>query len=232
MPHYTPLVCQFLENIAADVLETHQAIIYRYIHGRHGVYALYKRGKLYYVGLASDLRRRLKRHLKDRHRGLWDRFSIYLTVGDSHLGELESLLLRIIRPAGNKQIGKFNRRCQNLRKQFARDYLNYHRDQLGEVLGDDDDEDESFLPAEVDGRQPALLPYVHEVGHKLRARFKGRLVRARIRRTGKIRFNGQTYNSPSLAAAAACQRRTCSGWSFWHYERAPGDWVPLRELRR
>ena len=33
----------------------------------HGVYALYDEDKLYYVGKASDLKRRIKQHLKDRH---------------------------------------------------------------------------------------------------------------------------------------------------------------------
>jgi restriction endonuclease S subunit len=30
-------------------------------------YALFRRGKLYYVGLASDLRGRLRTHVKDHH---------------------------------------------------------------------------------------------------------------------------------------------------------------------
>jgi type I restriction-modification system DNA methylase subunit len=37
-------------------------------HGRrHGVYALYRGNRLYYVGLASNLRSRLNTHLRDRH---------------------------------------------------------------------------------------------------------------------------------------------------------------------
>jgi hypothetical protein len=37
---------------------------------------------------------------------------------------------------------------------------------------------------------------------------------------------------PSLVAATACKRQTCNGWTFWKYERAPGDWVPLDNLRK
>src|SRR3954467_12064789 len=94
----TQLVCQQLELISSRVLEEHQDIIKQYTRGRNGVYALYKGAKLYYVGLATNLRGRLKQHLKDRHRGLWDRFSVYLTIGDHHIKEMESLLLRITRP--------------------------------------------------------------------------------------------------------------------------------------
>ncbi len=86
------LVCQHLENISRDALEKYQAIIKKYVRGRHGIYALYKKDKLYYVGLASNLRNRLSRHLSDRHAETWNRFSIYLTIKDEHLKELESLL--------------------------------------------------------------------------------------------------------------------------------------------
>jgi hypothetical protein len=37
---------------------------------------------------------------------------------------------------------------------------------------------------------------------------------------------------PSLVGASACKRRSCNGWTFWQYERAPGDWVLLNELRK
>ena len=87
------LVCQHLENISREALEKHQEIIRTYVRGRQGIYALYRRGKLYYVGLATNLRNRLKIHLKDRHGQSWDRFSVYLTIGDNHLRELEALIL-------------------------------------------------------------------------------------------------------------------------------------------
>jgi hypothetical protein len=80
-----PLVCQHLENISRKGLEKYQDVIRAAVSRRHGVYALYKRNKLYYVGLAKDLRWRLKAHLNDRHGESWDRFSVYLTIGDQHL---------------------------------------------------------------------------------------------------------------------------------------------------
>ena len=67
------LVCQHLESISRSALEEHQDIVRQYVRGRQGVYALYRRGKLYYVGLATNLRNRLKHHLKDRHGLSWDR---------------------------------------------------------------------------------------------------------------------------------------------------------------
>jgi hypothetical protein len=67
---------------------------------------------------------------------------------------------------------------------------------------------------------------------KLRARFKGKTLLAQVARTGLVRYAGKQYTSPSLAAAAACNRGTCNGWTFWKYQRAPGDWVTLDTLRK
>src|ERR1035437_7161580 len=102
MPHRQQLVCQQLENIDRRALEQYQHLIRKYIRGRNGVYALYRGDRLYYVGLAKNLRTRVKQHLKDCHHESWDRFSVYLTIGTGFIKEMESLLLRISQPPGNK----------------------------------------------------------------------------------------------------------------------------------
>lgn len=93
-----PLVCQYIENLSSAALEAYADIIRDIVGRRHGVYALYQRDKLYYVGLATNLRNHLKSHLKDRHKGLWDRFSVYLTIDHKYLKELELLVIRIAQP--------------------------------------------------------------------------------------------------------------------------------------
>jgi len=128
------LVCQQLENISSEAPEEYQAIIRQYIKKRNGVYALYKGDKLYYVGLATNLRTRLKQHLRDRHKQAWDRFSVYLTIIDGHLREMESLIVRIVRPTGNKQIGGFAK-CENLVKRFAKDIQAHQREEITGLLG-------------------------------------------------------------------------------------------------
>jgi len=225
------LVCQHLENISREALEKHQEIIRAYVRGRQGVYALYRRGKLYYVGLATNLRNRLKIHLKDRHGQSWDRFSVYLTIGDSHLKELESLILRTVRPSGNKQKGKFAR-SEDLRRGFWRAIK---RSVLAEVKDWFSESRPVQAPRETipkdAGRKAVLAKYISGP-FILKATFKGRTVTAKVRRDGTIRFDGKVYTSPAGAAAVACKRKTCNGWKFWQYERAPGDWVLLDALRR
>ena len=230
MAKRTPLVCQHLENISREALEKYQDIIRQYVRRRQGVYALYRRGKLHYVGLASNLRSRLAHHLKDRHRDSWDRFSVYLTIGDRHLKELESLILRIVKPAGNKLKGKFQK-SDDIRRRFARDVRSYQRNELILLLGKKILEEEERKGGFYEGKKPVLAKYTTGP-MKLRARYKGRILSARVRRDGSIRFRDKVYRSPSQAGAVACKRRSCNGWAFWQYERAPGDWIPLNELRK
>jgi hypothetical protein len=130
------LVCQHLEHISVRALDQYQSIIRAYVRHREGVYALYRKRRLYYVGLASDLKWRLGAHLKDRHKEKWDSFSVYLTVNDQHLKELESLMLRVIlpKPKGNKQSGKFAM-SENLLRRFKGDIKEFQKKELGELIG-------------------------------------------------------------------------------------------------
>jgi len=80
------------------------------------------------------------------------------------------------------------------------------------------------------GKEIVLAQYLSE-RMKLKAKYKGKTIKATAWKDGRIYFDGKLYNSPSAAASAAVKHK-CNGWLFWHYQRAPGDWVPLRELRK
>jgi hypothetical protein len=228
-------VCQHVENLSSAALEEYADIIRDLVHRQHGVYALYRRDKLYYVGLASNLRSRLRAHLRDRHKGLWDRFSVYLTIEDGHLRELESLVIRIAQPRGNKQRGKLAR-SENMTKLLVERLRERHRDELSELVGR-----KRKRPSRSEARRPAArkpakggLPPLGRYlsrGRSLRGVYKGKSHKGRARKDGTISVGGKTYNSPSLAAAAVVGH-PINGWWFWKYERAPGHWVRLRELRR
>jgi len=158
---------------------------------------------------------------------------MYLTIGDDHIRELESLVLRIVRPKGNKQIGKF-KRAEDLRRALRR-----------RAKAESQQEIEELFPRKVvrknakskrslraKDRRPVLAAYTNRPS-RLRATHKGQKIRARILRSGAISVKGERFNSPSMAAYHVIGRsRAINGWWFWHYERAPGDWVRLRELRR
>ena len=238
------LVCQHLENISRKALEQYQINIRAYVKHRHGVYALYNKGKLNYVGLASDLNRRLKHHLTDRHANTWDRFSVYLTLGDQHLRELESLILRIASPKGNRQHGKFLR-SESLGKRFKNDINKFVKEEIDNIFSEDYRISKTKSKViktgkPLEGRKPVLGLYIKRRVH-IRFRYKGKLYIAHVRRDGTISFAKESYNSsklqgksftsPSLAAAAVTDR-AMNGWKTWTYERSPGEWVLLDELRK
>ena len=100
------LVIEHLEGISRAAIKRYPDIITEFVRRKSGVYALYKGNTLYYVGLAKNLRSRLHGHLRDRHADAWNFFNVYLTEGDEHLKELESLVLRIASPSGNRVAGK------------------------------------------------------------------------------------------------------------------------------
>lgn len=207
------------------------------MRGRHGIYALYRRNRLYYVGLATNLRARINQHLRDRHAETWDHFSLYLTVGHQHLREIECLLVRIGRPRGNRTKPQFLR-CENLRPGLRRQVSECQRRELKELFPGTTPADAELQKGKKreapprEGRKPTLAPYVtNGKGFPIRFTFKGRLHKARIRANGTISYQGQVFTSPSSAAKAVTEKAS-DGWHAWRYERAPGDWVPLSELRK
>lgn len=234
MARHTPLVTQYLEKISRRVLERYQGIIREYVGKRHGLYALYRRDRLYYVGLASNLRNRLRHHLRDRHNQSWDRFSVYLTIGDGHVKELESLVLRIVSPPGNRQVGTFGS-AEDLAGRFRQTIRNHHRQEIADLLGDQPREPPvkptPTSPKTRKGQTPVLSKYV-STPLTLKAKFQNKSIAGRVAKDGTIRFAGKTYFSPSGAAKAACNGRARGGWTFWSYERAPGDWVRLDQIRK
>lgn len=214
MPRRPKLVTQFLERIHRSAFDSHPELIRSLVRRRNGVYALYHKDELYYVGLAKDLRWRLKHHLKNRHRDAWDRFSVYLTIGHQHLRELESLAIRITRAAGNKQIGRFAG-AENLERALERTLIAKHKRERDALFGRPVNEDEDDAPP--------------QRTQSIRGRHKGKTVRARWRRNGSVRYKGKIYSSLSAAATRVTGHPTNGRW-FWRVERSPGDWVRIKKL--
>jgi len=209
------LVTQYLEDISREALDSHADIVRDFVGRRTGIYALYRRGKLYYTGLAKDLIFRLKTHLKKKPRDSWDSFSVYLTIGEKNLHELESLVLRMVQPPGNSQLGRFSG-AEDLWRKFDRGIAAKQKAERDRILMRDHEEEEP--------EHPINKPI------RLRVRYKKRTYRATLRRDMKVRMRGKLYDSPS-GAAFAITKRPVNGWWFWSYERSPGDWVRITQLR-
>lgn len=70
-----------------------------------GIYALYRGKRLYYVGLTRNLLGRIKWHLKDRHAGKWDQFTIFRIKRVRYLKDIETLVHHLVDPPGNRAKG-------------------------------------------------------------------------------------------------------------------------------
>jgi len=225
------LVYAHLENVSRDLLEQHPDVVRDFIGRNAGVYALYRRNRLYYVGLANALRHRLKAHVKNRHGDSWDSFSIYLTIKDQHLREIEALMLRLARPSGARQRGRLAQ-SRDLRRSIRRAIRQKQNKEVSSLF----DTVRMNLVQAVEEHRPKsssdpnlirLLPG----GATLRANYKGTQYRARVRRDGRVRFNGQLYPSLSLAAKSVV-KRSINGWWFWKVEKGKANWVRLNRVRR
>jgi hypothetical protein len=222
------LVYAHLENVSRDLLERHRDVVRDFIGRNAGVYALYRRNRLYYVGLANALRHRLKAHVKNRHGNSWDSFSVYLTIKDQHLREIEALMLRLARPSGARQRGRLAQ-SKDLRRSIARAIRQKQNKEVSSLFA------RLNLAQAVEERKPTKsydpeLLHLLPDGAKLMATYRGKVYRARVRRDGRVRFNGQYYPSLSLAAKFAA-KRSMNGWWFWRVEKGKGNWVRLYKIR-
>jgi Restriction Enzyme Adenine Methylase Associated len=220
------LVHQHLENVSRELFERHPDVVRQFIGRNAGIYALYRKKKLYYVGLAVGLRGRLRAHVKNKHGKSWDRFSIYLTIKDQHLREIEALLLRIANPPGARQRGKLAQ-SKDMRRRVARAIREKQYSEVSALFGR---ETTPITNQKLNGADSDLLRLLPQ-GARLRGTLKKRVYRARVRPNGKIRFNGKFYKSLSVAAYAAIKRPT-NGWWFWQIERGRGNWVRLNKIRK
>lgn len=228
------LVKEFIEKMSGDILEDrYRPQLAELIRGHAGVYALYRNDELYYVGLAANLMTRVNQHLKDHHKGAWDRFSVYLTSKNEHIKPLESLLLRVFRPPGNKQGGKLpgaSDRKRALELAMRQNDAGLRARALNQLVRTPSKQKAVSQKKRANLRGGAELAGLLDKSVPLRGSYKGRDYSAVARKNGTIVYAGREYASPT-ASAFAIVGRNVNGWWFWRYRDNQGIWVRLDELR-
>ncbi len=213
--------------------------ITKLIGKRHGVYALYRKGQLYYVGLAKNLRSRVRQHLRDKHAKKWDTFSLYLIKNVNYLKELESLIVHIAEPQGNVSRGRFAR-SENL-IDALRDLMKEKDEQKREQIltgtigtprprSARKKRPQRAASRRAGDRKPALYGLL-PAHTELRVFYKGNERRARTDSQGRIAIGAKRFNSPSLAGNYVRGGKSTNGWTFWRYKNSKGEWVLIDELR-
>jgi len=82
------------------------------MRGHPGIYALYRGGQLYYVGLTGNLRGRIESHREDRHARRWDNFILFGIRRARYLKDIETIVQRLVDPEGNRWKGNVPRNAQ------------------------------------------------------------------------------------------------------------------------
>jgi hypothetical protein len=228
------IVTGHLEKVNSKIFDRYQKQITELIRGNLGVYALYRRENLYYIGLARDFKNRIKHHLKDRHQGKWDRFSLYIIRKEDHLRELESLLIRIGDPAGNYQRGRL-KRSKNLLPGLERQVKEQIKNEMDGLFRPQKSAKKRAVKMQK-GKRPGgkverPLKGVFTGGKMIYATYKGKDYKAWVRPNGSIRYDGQEYTTPS-GAGKAVTGKSVDGWFFWKYKDKAGKLVKISDLRK
>ncbi|GAF95815.1 unnamed protein product [marine sediment metagenome] len=228
------IVAGYVEKVSAQIFDRYQKEITDMIRGYQGLYALYRKDKLYYVGLASNLKSRIKHHLSNRHKGKWTHFSLYIIRKAGHIKELESLLLRIAYPAGNTMKGKL-RNSKNLLPILRKQVANKSREEIETIFeGTSSFAKKSKKKERIKRKAELPLKGLLKSYQRIYCFYKGNKFRAKVLPSGIIKMipGGQLFNSPSSAAKAIIDKGAVNGWNFWKYKDKSGNLVPLKKLRK
>lgn len=227
-PGSRSLVIKRLENISKDVFKKHSELITRLVGNTHGVYALYDGSELYYVGKSTDLRNRVNHHLRDRHLASWTHFSLYLVRDEAHIHEIESLLIRIANPKGNRKLYK-SQSGDTLKRELVTMLKEKHKDEIDSIVGRTGRRSPN---KKGNSKHPESLAGLVMNKATLYRAYKGKEYKAILTGKGIIKLNNKKYDSPSGAARAIVGRSAVNGWMFWYIKDASGEWVRLGEYKK
>jgi len=218
------LITHSLENISKAVFKNYANLITELIGRSPGVYALYDDMGLYYVGKSVDLKGRVHHHIKDRHKASWTHFSLYLLKDERHVNEMESLLIRISNPKGNRV--KPKGRTDGIMLKKLKDMVKQkQRQEFSEMF-------DLKVKANTKVRRiksNATIGLVKKNTQLFRT-YKGKEYKATLTPIGEIRLGKKKFNSPS-SAGKSIVKHGCNGWRFWYLKDSNGNVISLDELR-
>ena len=99
--------------------------------GYSGIYALYRKNELYYVGLAKNLLGRINWHLRDRHAGKWESFVIFRIKRINYLKDIETLITHLLDIPGNRVRGQLPRDADI--NKILKDILSHEKKEIQKI---------------------------------------------------------------------------------------------------
>ena len=203
------IITKKLQNVNIAAVQDFSPILLDFVGENQGIYALYKGAKLYYIGRAANLQKRLSQHLRDRHQRKWDKFSLFVVNNEKHIGDLESLLIDICEPTGNRAHPKGQ--AKDLKKEFEDRIDAFHADEKALLLGN----------KPICKKKKTISLYNVYKDNKYTAIFDCQ--------KHTVIYKKITYSSPS-AAARTITKQNVNGLLFWKGKDKKGKIVPLKKL--
>jgi hypothetical protein len=236
----------FLKKVNAGVLDKYRKEIAEMIEGRKGLYALYRKNKLYYLGRAGDLKNRIKHHIKDRHQDKWTHFSLYVSQKADRIKELESALLKTASKEGKDKLKAIEEMLPKLKGQVGKrikeeyeDLLKSLRNATRKVESKAKPKTKKKTKAKTKPKakkkaktQDRPLKGLFPKGKVVYATYKDREYKAWILSSGELKYKGKVYITPSAAGKAATRKGTVNGWNFWKYKDKSGRLRKIGDLRK
>lgn len=217
------LVANRLEKVSKDLFRKYYELITDLVSTSPGVYALYDGDSLYYVGKSIDLRKRVKQHLRDRHLNSWTHFSFYLIRKVQYINEIESLLVRIASPKGNR-VTPAGRHRGPLLNELKRMIRQKQKQELSDLFGESA---KGTSPRRKRFTSQRTLLGLVSRRKGLYRNYKGNKYSAILFPNGTIRLGKNNYSSPTAAAKVVVDRSQVNGWNFWYIEDVNGDRIKL-----
>jgi Restriction Enzyme Adenine Methylase Associated/GIY-YIG catalytic domain len=220
------LVTRKLEMVSKEAFRHHFDLITELIGDSPGVYALYDDNNLYYVGKSIDLRNRVKQHLRDQLFANWTHFSLYLARNEEQIHEIESLIVRIANPKGNRVVPR-GKSSGPLRETFKALVKQKHKAEFELLFGS---KHQAAAKNEGMGSRRSLNGLVKQPT-SLSKTYKGKDYKATLRADGTIMLKGKRYRTPT-AAAKSITRTAVNGLDFWFIADLNGDLVKLKQFMK
>jgi len=161
----------------------------------------------------------------------WTHFSLYIIRKADHIKELESLVLRVADPKGNRVRGKLSS-SKNLRRLLKSKLKQEWEKQLNGIIGD---RVKTVTCAKKTVRKTRVdrpLKGIFPTGKVIYASYKGSDYKAWVSSNGRISYAGTRYDTPSAAAESIIERGAVNGWNFWKYKDKSGNLVRLNQARK
>ncbi len=224
------MIIDRLENVSKTLFKKHYSLITDLIGNSSGVYALYDGNELYYVGKSVDLKRRVRHHLRDRHGASWTHFSLYLIRKVDYVDEIESLLVSIVNPRGNRTVPKG--RTKNMLEKKLKGMVKQKQGQEFEEMFGGRRTRKKSTTRQISLMKRQLQGIVSRRTVLYRT-YKEKEYKAILTPEGIIIRGNRFFNSPTAAAKTIIDRptKTVNGWTFWYLKDSKGDWVRLSEYK-